>query len=165
MLLKKRCLLWFGIVAVPLVVGCLGRSHRNTSPPPGFPRDLNLRWPVEGRITRGFRPAAGGKRGHKGLDIAAPHGTEIRAAAPGRVRYTGNGISGYGNLVILDHRGGVSTRYAHCSKILVKRGQRVRAGQVIARVGSTGRSTGPHLHFEVRLNDKPLDPLPLLPKR
>lgn len=94
---------------------------------------------------------------HEGLDFSAPHGTPIRAAAGGVVR-TVTVHRGYGNMVEIDHGGGLMTRYAHAKTILVKEGEVVTRGQLIARVGSTGLSTGPHLHFEVRQDDKPLDP-------
>lgn len=89
---------------------------------------------------------------HKGLDIAAPKGTPIKAAAGGRVTYSGNASDGYGNYVVISHGNGVQTVYAHCSKLLVKKGQQVSQGEVIAKVGSTGNSTGNHLHLEVRKN-------------
>jgi len=94
---------------------------------------------------------------HEGLDFSAPHGTPIRSAAGGVVR-TVMVHRGYGNMVEIDHGGGLMTRYAHAKTILVKEGEVVTRGQLIARVGSTGLSTGPHLHFEVRQDDKPLDP-------
>jgi murein DD-endopeptidase MepM/ murein hydrolase activator NlpD len=94
---------------------------------------------------------------HEGLDFSAPHGTPIRAAAGGVVR-TVTVHRGYGNMVEVDHGEGLMTRYAHAKTILVKEGEVVTRGQMIARVGSTGLSTGPHLHFEVRKDDKPLDP-------
>ena len=94
---------------------------------------------------------------HDGLDFSAPQGTPIRAATGGVVR-TAALHSGYGNMVEIDHGGGLITRYAHAKVLLVKEGQLVTRGQMIARVGSTGLSTGPHLHFEVRQDDKPLDP-------
>jgi murein DD-endopeptidase MepM/ murein hydrolase activator NlpD len=94
---------------------------------------------------------------HEGLDFSAPSGTPIRAATGGVVR-TVTMQSGYGNMVEIDHGEGLITRYAHAKVILVKEGELVTRGQMIARVGSTGLSTGPHLHFEVRRDDKPLDP-------
>ncbi len=94
---------------------------------------------------------------HEGLDFSAPHGTPIRSAAGGVVR-TAMVHRGYGNMVEIDHGGGLMTRYAHAKTIMVKEGEVVTRGQLIARVGSTGLSTGPHLHFEVRQDDKPLDP-------
>lgn len=94
---------------------------------------------------------------HQGLDIAAPYGTPIKAAADGKVTFTGVS-GGYGNLVIVEHGNGVKTYYGHCSSISAYVGQQVKAGDVIAKVGSTGNSTGNHLHFEIRLNDKQINP-------
>ncbi len=94
---------------------------------------------------------------HEGLDFSAPSGTPIRASTGGVVR-TVTVHSGYGNMVEIDHGAGLITRYAHAKVVLVKEGELVTRGQMIARVGSTGLSTGPHLHFEVRQDDKPLDP-------
>jgi murein DD-endopeptidase MepM/ murein hydrolase activator NlpD len=96
-------------------------------------------------------------RPHEGMDVAAPMGTPIVAAAAGVVADVAS-EDGYGNYVTIDHGYGVVTRYAHCSKVLVVRGQRVKRGQTIALVGSTGESTGPHVHYEVRVNGKPVDP-------
>lgn len=118
--------------------------------------------PLDGRKTSGFGPRWG--RMHYGLDIAAPTGTPVRAAAAGRVVHSGP-LGGYGLLVVIDHAGGVETRYAHHSSLLVREGEWVRQGQVIARVGSTGNSTGPHLHFEVIINGEHQDPELWLPRR
>lgn len=123
---------------------------------------LKLTIPVNGRVTYGFgyrvHPIYKRRLFHQGIDIAAPTGTPIRAAAAGKVVRAGP-CGTYGNIVELDHGGGASTLYAHCSRVLVKAGDRVRAGQKIADVGSTGLSTGPHLHFEVSIDGKPRDPL------
>jgi murein DD-endopeptidase MepM/ murein hydrolase activator NlpD len=112
-------------------------------------------WPVDGRITSdfGYRISPFGFRRefHDGLDIAAPYGTSIRAAADGMVVFVGY-KSGYGNMVTISHGYGFETSYGHTSKILVKRGQKVKKGQIIAKVGNTGRSTGPHVHYIVRVN-------------
>ena len=96
---------------------------------------------------------------HSGLDIAAPRGTPIKAAAAGTVTYSGNAGDGYGNYVVIAHANGVKTVYAHCSQLLVSKGQTISQGEVIAKVGSTGNSTGPHLHFEVRVNGSCVNPL------
>jgi murein DD-endopeptidase MepM/ murein hydrolase activator NlpD len=128
-----------------------------------FPRDgkNGLSWPVAGKITSKFGPRRGSF--HDGLDISAPLGTPILAAASGEVIYSG-ALRGYGNLVILRHRGGYVTIYAHNQKNLVREGKAVRRGQVIARVGQTGRASGPHLHFEVRKDNLARNPLRYLPE-
>ena len=95
--------------------------------------------------------------------MAAPIGTPVYAAAAGTVIYSGDRVRGYGNMVVLKHSGGLVTVYAHNSVLLVKTGEQVLLGQEIARVGDTGRSTAPHLHFEVRRRDTPVDPVPFLP--
>jgi murein DD-endopeptidase MepM/ murein hydrolase activator NlpD len=112
-------------------------------------------WPVNGVVTSGFGWRWG--RMHEGIDIAAPTGTSIRAAAAGTVIYAGY-MGGYGNIVIIDHGDGLSTAYAHQSAIYVGSGS-VSQGTVIGAVGSTGNSTGPHLHFEVRVNGSAVDPM------
>lgn len=109
-------------------------------------------------------PFRGNRAFHEGLDFTARSGTPIRAAADGIVTVAGK-LSAYGNLVKLNHGAGLETRYAHASKLLVKTGDRVVKGQVIALVGSTGRSTGPHLHYEIRLNGHALDPRKYLNKK
>ncbi len=132
------------------------RSRRRASD--GRP---TLQWPLEGTITRAYVNKSDQK--HRGVDIAAPEGTAIRAAADGTVAYSGDDIPGYGQMVIVDHGRGWATCYAHNSRNLVKKDQRVGAGQVIAHVGDTGRATGPHCHFEIRHNYEAIDPMPLLP--
>ena len=118
------------------------------------------RWPVTGTVSSRFGLRNG--KQHEGIDIAAAHGSQVRAVAAGKVAYA-DWAGSYGLLVTIDHGGGIETRYAHNSRLDVKPGDRVSAGQVIARVGSTGRSTGPHLHFEVRVNGEPVDPMQWLP--
>lgn len=121
-----------------------------------------LAWPARGAITSGFglrrHPLFGIVRPHHGVDIAAPWGTPVRAAAAGNVVYAG-WFGGYGKLVVVDHGGGIATLYGHLSSIAVSGGQRVAAGDLVGRVGSTGYSTGPHLHFEVRVDGRPVNPL------
>lgn len=119
--------------------------------------------PVEGRITcpMGERdnPFGGKKKEyHSGLDMAAPTGTDVKATGKGRVIFSG-AKGGYGNLVIIDHGFDLKTYYAHNSRLLVEVGDRVERGDIIAKSGSTGRSTGPHVHYEVRIKDIPKDPL------
>jgi murein DD-endopeptidase MepM/ murein hydrolase activator NlpD len=109
-------------------------------------------------------PFNGNKAFHEGLDFTANTGTPIRAAADGIVSVA-ELTHAYGNMVKIDHGAGLETRYAHASKLMVKAGERVVKGQVVALVGSTGRSTGPHLHYEIRLNGNPLDPRQYLQKK
>lgn len=118
-------------------------------------------WPIRGRLTSRFGMRNGSR--HDGIDIAAPPGREIRAAADGRVVYSQR-LRGYGNLILVKHPDNFFTAYAHNSKNLVKKGRRVKKGQVIAKVGSTGHATGPHLHFEVRKGRAARNPLFFLPK-
>ena len=120
-------------------------------------------WPVQGVITSGFGPRALGGGFHPGLDIAAPEGTPIAAAMGGVVTFAGWNDGGYGNFVILDNGGGINTAYAHQSQIAVSAGETVSQGETIGYVGTTGFSTGPHLHFEVRVDGTAQNPLNYLP--
>lgn len=117
-------------------------------------------WPVEAPISSPFGPRWG--RNHNGIDLAADHGELIRASRAGEVWLAGP-VEGYGLTVVIGHDDGTRTLYAHASSLLVEAGDRVEQGQPIARVGSTGRSTGPHLHFEIIVDDRPVDPLDYLP--
>ncbi|HSE89849.1 MAG TPA: LysM peptidoglycan-binding domain-containing M23 family metallopeptidase [Candidatus Binatia bacterium] len=128
------------------------------SPEPGFETFL---WPVNGTINSGFGPR--GSSFHDGIDIAAPEGTPILAIEAGEVIYSDQ-LRGYGNMVILRHADGVVSVYAHNEANLVREGQSVVRGEVVARVGSTGRVSGPHLHFEIRRNNAAQDPLRYLPQ-
>ena len=124
-------------------------------------------WPLRegGVVTSGFgyrrHPITGRRSMHLGIDIAAKYGTDIVAMADGVVIFSGR-KGGYGNLVELRHPNGLETRYGHCSKLLVKEGDMIRKGQVIAKLGSTGRSTGPHVHFEVRREGEAVNPMQYL---
>jgi murein DD-endopeptidase MepM/ murein hydrolase activator NlpD len=126
-----------------------------TAPPGGLPM------PPPHQVTSAFGrrvdPIDGAHKFHPGIDLRAAAGDPIRAAGEGVVRRAGP-RGGYGNAVEVDHGGGVTTLYAHASEVTVKPGERVSAQQEIGRVGQTGRATGPHLHFEVRLNDRQVDP-------
>jgi len=113
-------------------------------------------WPVNGPVVSGFGPRWGSF--HEGIDIAVPTGTPIRAAASGSVSIAGS-VSGYGNYTCIDHGGGLSTCYAHQERILVSTGQQVAQAQIIGISDCTGHCLGPHLHFEVRVNGQPVDPL------
>lgn len=117
-------------------------------------------WPARGVVTSRF--GTRWRRHHSGVDIAAPRGTPIRAARGGRVVRAG-WLGGYGLVVVVDHGDGMETWYGHASAVLVRVGQTVERGQVIARVGCTGACTGPHVHFEVRVRGRPVNPLRYLP--
>jgi murein DD-endopeptidase MepM/ murein hydrolase activator NlpD len=124
------------------------------------PARLQFTWPVKGKIVARF----GGKYELKnnGIAIAAPQGTPIRAAEKGKVIYSGADLRDYGNLIVIDHEGGFATVYAHNQLNLVKRGERVSKGQVIAKVGMTGIAESPYVHFEIRQDAKAKDPLAFL---
>jgi murein DD-endopeptidase MepM/ murein hydrolase activator NlpD len=123
--------------------------------------DLALIWPVHGKISSGFGPRNG--NGHDGIDIPARPGTPIVAAAAGRVIHSGHGLGDYGRVIIVKHEGYYSTVYAHNRRNRVEKGDFVERGEVIGEVGSSGNANGSHVHFEVRRNRKPLDPLLFLP--
>ncbi len=123
--------------------------------------DLNFSWPVKGPVTSWFGIRKG--RRHDGIDIAAPKSTPIYAAERGKIIYSGNGISGYGNLIIIKHRDGFNTVYAHNSINHVKIDETVVKRQLIGKVGNTGRARGYHLHFEIRRNVSSVDPMKYLP--
>ena len=124
-------------------------------PPAGGGRFL---WPVRGRVISGFGPKNGGMH-NDGINISAKPGDTVRAAENGVVAYAGNELRGFGNLLLIRHRDGWITAYAHADEIVVKRGDQVKRGQVIARVGASGRVTEPQLHFEIRKGTKAVDPL------
>ena len=123
-------------------------------------------WPVSGPIRSSYGrrrdPFTGQMEMHRGLDIGALYGTRVRAPADGRVLFA-HRESAYGNLVVVKHDGGITTRFGHLSRFEVQVGDRLEKGAVIGYVGSSGRSTGPHLHYEVRLNDRPINPRSYLP--
>lgn len=121
-----------------------------------------LSWPVDGVVFSPFGPRRG--RFHCGIDISAPKGTPIHAAASGTVARAAT-RRGFGKSILIEHGNGVMTRYSHCEVMLCKAGDKISAGQVIGKVGRTGRTTGPHLHFEVVINGKHQDPQKNLPPR
>jgi|GEM_PF-1226593 len=127
---------------------------------------LSFDWPVdEARLTQEYRPQKKRKkRPHWGIDLAARKGTEIFASHGGTVIYAGKAFRGYGKMVLIESGSGWASLYAHLSKIEIRQGDRVRLGDLIAEMGSTGRATGTHLHFEIRKNRKPVNPLDWLPQ-
>jgi murein DD-endopeptidase MepM/ murein hydrolase activator NlpD len=136
-------------------------EKRLSGTPPWLGKELDIIWPIQGKINSPYGPR--GKKFHNGIDIASPSYQEVKAAMDGEVILARNGRKGYGNVVVLRHDLGYSTIYGHMSVIISKEGEAVRQGQAIGGVGSTGNSTGPHLHFELRRNGHPLDPLSVLP--
>jgi murein DD-endopeptidase MepM/ murein hydrolase activator NlpD len=138
------------------------RAAQSSAPVPapsvstGSPSASGFIWPANGVLTSGFGWRWG--RMHEGIDIAVPTGTPVVASAAGVVIVAG-WVGGYGNLVVVDHGGGIATAYGHNSSFAVGAGQSVAQGHVLAYAGSTGHSTGPHIHFEVRINGSPVDPL------
>ena len=114
-------------------------------------------WPVRGRLIAGFGSKPDGTQ-NDGINLAVPEGTPIKAADDGVVVYAGNELKGYGNLVLIQHTNGFVTAYAHASELMVKRGDTVKRGQVIAHAGQTGNVTSPQLHFEIRKGSTPVDP-------
>ena len=138
------------------------RNSRYQPASPAISGGGALNWPLGGPITSPFgwrvHPITGASRFHSGIDIGGDYGDTIHAAGAGIVSYAG-WISGYGYAVIIDHGGGISTLYGHNQALLVSEGQSVSQGQAIAECGSTGNSTGPHCHFEVRVDGEPVDPM------
>jgi lipoprotein NlpD len=152
-------------IFIPDVSGPVSKSAQ-TKVPNGGERSVQqyhgeFIWPVAGVVTSTFGIRAG--RRHDGIDIAAPEGTEIRASAKGVVLFSG-AQGGYGNLLILRHENGTITVYAHNKINLASEDDRVEQGQVIAKIGTTGRTTGPHVHFEIRTGKNPRNPMFFLPK-
>jgi murein DD-endopeptidase MepM/ murein hydrolase activator NlpD len=127
----------------------------NTSPLPTTPPQFS--WPVNGSVVSDYGPKADGQK-NEGIDIGAPQGTSVRSAAMGDVVYVGDNVAGFGNLILLRHGGGYATAYGHVQNPLVKRGDRVMAGQAIAQIGKTGNATTPRLHFEVRKGTTAVNP-------
>jgi murein DD-endopeptidase MepM/ murein hydrolase activator NlpD len=137
-------------------------SHRSRRLQPAVTATPDL-WPIEGRLMSGFAertdPFSGEGAFHKGVDISAPTGTLVHCAAEGVVVLAEPVSGGYGRLVIVDHGGGIQTYYAHLSKISVHTGQEIHRGELLGAVGSTGRTTAPHLHYEVRVGGTPRNPI------
>jgi murein DD-endopeptidase MepM/ murein hydrolase activator NlpD len=117
----------------------------------------SFRWPVKGRIITAFGAKANGGQ-NDGINLAVPEGTPIKAADDGVVAYAGSELKGYGNLVLIRHANGYVSAYANASELLVKRGDTIKRGQVIAHAGQTGNVTSPQLHFEIRKGSTPVDP-------
>ena len=120
-----------------------------------------FRWPVRGKVITSYGAKTNGKS-NDGINVAVPEGTPVKAAEDGVVAYSGNELKGYGNLVLVRHSNGYVTAYAHASELLVKRGDTIKRGQVIAKSGQSGEVASPQLHFEIRKGSSPVDPLQFL---
>jgi murein DD-endopeptidase MepM/ murein hydrolase activator NlpD len=120
-----------------------------------------FRWPVRGKVITGYGAKTNGKA-NDGINLAVPEGTPVKAAEDGVVAYSGNELKGYGNLVLVRHANGYVTAYAHASELLVKRGDTIKRGQIIAKSGQSGEVGSPQLHFEIRKGSSPVDPLQFL---
>lgn len=146
-------LLWFLPLCISQSLNCSSVSKSARS---------FFSWPISPVVvSQNFKE--GGRRRHAGIDLSAPRGTLIHAAHPGRVIYAGSGYKGYGKLVIIEYNDRWATFYSHCQKFFVKEGDSVEQGAVVAAVGRTGRATSPHLHFEIRRDKIPINPLDFLP--
>ena len=151
--MKKAAILVGVLAAVVVLQGCA--SSRGGVESSVMPRG----WPVPydvARISSAFGEHRGSSR-HKGLDLTAPKGTKVRATADGRVTFAGRS-GDFGRLVIVEHSNGYETRYAHLKSISVNKGKKVKRGAVLGTVGESGNATGPHLHYEVRLQGTPVNP-------
>jgi murein DD-endopeptidase MepM/ murein hydrolase activator NlpD len=133
----------------------------DAGPPAAEAASTKFRWPVRGRVIAGFGKRPDGTH-NDGINLAVPQGTEVHASEAGRVAYAGNELKGYGNLILIRHANGWVSAYAHADQMLVKSGDTVRRGQVIAKAGKTGSVDQPQLHFELREGSRPVDPLPHL---
>jgi murein DD-endopeptidase MepM/ murein hydrolase activator NlpD len=144
-----------------LVTPTAETSSADTSPTAAAEAAPGFRWPVRGRIIAGFGPKPNGQQ-NDGIDVAVPENTPIKAAEDGVVAYAGNELKGYGNLVLVKHPNGYVTAYAHAKELLVKRGDQIKRGEVIAKSGQSGNVDAPQLHFEVRKGSAPVDPMQFL---
>ena len=120
-----------------------------------------FRWPVRGKVITTYGAKTNGKS-NDGINLAVPEGTPVKAAEDGVVAYSGNELKGYGNLVLVRHSNGYVTAYAHASELMVKRGDTIKRGQIIAKSGQSGEVGSPQLHFEIRKGSSPVDPLQFL---
>lgn len=152
--LETRVRRWAGIEPGAQAPGALAAGSFDWEREESFLAEIPTLAPIAGWVSRGFERGA---EAHVGLDLAQETGTPVRASGWGIVRFAGWDDT-YGNLVVLDHRNGFTSLYGHNEALLVREGDLVARGELIARLGNTGRSTAPHLHFEVRLEDEPLDP-------
>jgi len=157
--IKRRA--FHAILAAFILAGCATGRAVQTGTESGGAVYRDFRWPVSGALASGFGGRGG--RHHNGIDILAPEGTPVLAAESGLVSYAGKGLRGFGNAAVLDHGGGTKSLYGHLKEIHVKSGDAVEAGSVIGTVGRTGNATAYHLHFELVVEGRPVDPADYLP--
>ncbi|MCG8506063.1 MAG: peptidoglycan DD-metalloendopeptidase family protein [Sphingomonadales bacterium] len=151
-----------GRAAVASVARSTPVARPSSTPPPRSGR--GFAWPADGPVISRFGPKPGGLH-NDGINIKVPRGASVKAADAGIVAYAGDELEGFGNLILLRHAGGWVTAYAHNDRILVRRGERVERGQVVARAGTTGNAIEPQLHFEIRKGVRAVDPLRYLSRR
>lgn len=132
---------------------------------PATTSNLNFTWPLAGNVRRGFTQRGRSTDFHEGLDIPVPNGTAVRASAAGKVLFAGEEPRQFGKLVVVDHGGGMQSAYAFLSRLTVKEGDTVSQGERVGLSGHSGMARGPELHFEIRRNNRPVDPARLLPPR
>jgi murein DD-endopeptidase MepM/ murein hydrolase activator NlpD len=132
------------------------------APPEAAPAGPAFRWPARGRVINIYGARVNGAT-NDGIDLAVPEGTAVRSADDGVVAYAGNELKGYGNLVLVRHANGFVTAYANGSELMVKRNDQIHKGQVVMKSGQTGNAATPQLHFEIRRNSAPVDPMQFLP--
>ncbi|MFZ4806946.1 MAG: peptidoglycan DD-metalloendopeptidase family protein [Hyphomicrobiaceae bacterium] len=149
--------------ASPAPAGSAGTEVASAATSTAQMPPMSFRWPAKGRVLSNFGPRPDGTH-NDGVDIAVPLGAEVVAAESGVVAYAGNELKGFGNLVLIRHEGGWVTAYAHNEELLVKRGDKVRRGQGVAKAGKSGSVDQPMVHFEIRQGSKPIDPIPYLEK-
>ena len=151
------------VLLIPTIIAAPETAPPAPAPVASAAPAVGFAWPVSGAIRRGFT-ARGTSNHHDGLDIRAAEGAAVRAAAAGKVLFAGPEPRQFGNLVIIDHGDGWNSAYAFLSRITVRKGEQVRAGERIGLVGQTGRAKGPELHFELRRDNQPVDPAEELPE-
>ena len=147
-------------VFLTLLTGCATGRGSSSPVPDRWP--TAQQWPLTSDFGARKDPWSGAKRSHNGIDLATPKGIAVVATAPGRVVFGGRDRGGYGKMVRIDHGNGVETVYAHLSRRAVREGEFVNRGQTVGKTGKTGRATGHHLHYEVRVGGVPVDPKPYL---
>lgn len=150
---------------IPSVIAAPSAAATTTTPATPVAPSARFAWPIPGAVRRGFVPRTRSTDYHEGIDIRTPLGTAVRASAAGKVLFAGDEPRQFGKLVVVEHEDGWQSAYAFLSRITVKEGDSVRSGERVGLSGQTGRARGPELHFEMRRNNRPVDPVDQLPRR